>query len=150
MTCVRYSGMSSLLNEAERLTRDLFRFRSCEVIDVMRLRGRARSLARLVEIRGREHLQAALARGQGGHMLHRPLRFPPERLLLASCQRHPAHHHWDAGTGSTTLVCLPSSGYSGDLVFARRVLRHRQRPNIEHVAGTGPGRGAGRSHAPRQ
>src|ERR1700723_2489258 len=41
-------GNELTLDEAERLTRDLFRFRSCEVIDVMRLRGRARALARLI------------------------------------------------------------------------------------------------------
>ena len=51
--------------EAERLAREYFRMTSCEVIDVMRLRGRAQSLGKLVEIRGREHLDAALAEGKG-------------------------------------------------------------------------------------
>ena len=51
--------------EAEPLARDVFRIRTCEVVDLMRLRGRARSLGRLVEIRGREHLDAALAEGKG-------------------------------------------------------------------------------------
>ena len=51
--------------EAERVARDIFRIRTCEVIDLMRLRGRARSLGKLVEIRGREHLDAALAGGKG-------------------------------------------------------------------------------------
>ena len=50
---------------AEELTRSWFRFASCEAIDVMRLRGRARALRRLVEVRGREHLDAALAVGKG-------------------------------------------------------------------------------------
>jgi phosphatidylinositol dimannoside acyltransferase len=50
---------------AERLARELPRMLSCEAIDVMRLRGRARPLAKLVEIRGREHLDAALAGGKG-------------------------------------------------------------------------------------
>ena len=52
-------------DDAERLTRDWFRFASCNAIDVMRLRYRARPLRRLVEIRGREHLEAALAGGKG-------------------------------------------------------------------------------------
>ena len=52
-------------DDAERLTRDWFRFASCNAIDVMRLRYRARPLRRLVEIRGREHLDAALADGKG-------------------------------------------------------------------------------------
>ena len=49
----------------QRLAREWFRFASCEAIDVMRLRYRARPLRRLVEIRGREHLEAALAGGKG-------------------------------------------------------------------------------------
>ena len=52
-------------DDAERLTRDWFRLASCNAIDVMRLRYRARPLRRLVEIRGREHLEAALAGGKG-------------------------------------------------------------------------------------
>ncbi len=52
-------------DEVERLARQWFRFASCEAIDVMRLRYRARALRRLVEIRGREHLEAALADGKG-------------------------------------------------------------------------------------
>jgi lauroyl/myristoyl acyltransferase len=52
-------------DDAERLARDWFRFASCNAIDVMRLRYRARPLRRLVEIRGREHLDAALADGKG-------------------------------------------------------------------------------------
>jgi lauroyl/myristoyl acyltransferase len=48
-----------------RVTRDWFRFASCEAIDLKRLRHGARPLRRLVEIRGREHLEAALAAGKG-------------------------------------------------------------------------------------
>jgi len=55
------------LSPTERacVTRDYFRLRSCETVDVMRLAGKGRALARLVEIRGREHLEAALTQGQG-------------------------------------------------------------------------------------
>jgi lauroyl/myristoyl acyltransferase len=55
------------LSPAERasVTRDYFRMRSCEAIDALRLAGKGRALARLVEIRGREHLEAALAGGKG-------------------------------------------------------------------------------------
>jgi lauroyl/myristoyl acyltransferase len=49
----------------QRLTRDWFRFASCDAVDMMRLRHGARPLRRLVEIRGREHLEAALAGGKG-------------------------------------------------------------------------------------
>ena len=51
--------------ERERVARDFFRVRSCEAVDVMRLAGRGRALARLVEIRGLEHVEAALAGGKG-------------------------------------------------------------------------------------
>ena len=50
---------------AQRVARDWFRFASCRVVDVMLLRRGARPLRRLVEIRGREHLEAALAAGRG-------------------------------------------------------------------------------------
>ena len=50
---------------AQQVTRDWFRLASCEAVDVKRLRYGARPLRRLVEIRGREHLEAALAAGKG-------------------------------------------------------------------------------------
>jgi lauroyl/myristoyl acyltransferase len=50
---------------AQKVTRDWFRFVSCEMVDVKRLRHGARPLRRLIEIRGREHLEAALAAGKG-------------------------------------------------------------------------------------
>jgi lauroyl/myristoyl acyltransferase len=120
--------------QAERVARDFFRMVSCEVIDVMRLRGRAQALGKLVEIRGREHLDAALAGGKGA--------------LLCS-----AHF----GSVSCAFSLLHASGYPltaigrwpwkyrprtssaearfWELVFARRLMRHRQRPNIEPFPG---------------
>ena len=50
---------------AQQVTREWFRLFSCEAVDVKRLRHGARPLRRLVEIRGREHLEAALAAGKG-------------------------------------------------------------------------------------
>ena len=50
---------------AQQVTREWFRLASCETVDVKRLRRGARPLRRLVEIRGREHLEAALAAGKG-------------------------------------------------------------------------------------
>jgi lauroyl/myristoyl acyltransferase len=51
--------------ERARVARDYFRIRSCQPIDVLRLSGKGRLLAKLVEIRGLEHLEAALAGGKG-------------------------------------------------------------------------------------
>ena len=116
--------------EAQRMVRTHFRLRACEVVDVMRLRGNAAPLGRLVEIRGREHLDAALAAGKGAIL----------------CSAH-------AGSFISGFSLLHASGYPvttigrwwwhyppdtpnalwriWDFAFARRVLRHRQRPNIE-------------------
>jgi lauroyl/myristoyl acyltransferase len=116
--------------EAERLARDAFRIRTCEVIDLMRLRGRARSLGRLVEIRGREHLDAALAGGRGAIICsaHFGSYMGAFSLLHAS------------GIPVTTIGRwwwkYPPGGSSAEqrmweLIYARRVLRHRQRANIE-------------------
>ena len=51
--------------ERVRVAHDFFRLRSCQFIDRMRLAGKGRALARLVEIRGLEHIEAALAAGKG-------------------------------------------------------------------------------------
>jgi lauroyl/myristoyl acyltransferase len=48
-----------------RVTRDVFRQRSCQAVDVTRLAGKGRMLARLVEIRGLEHIETALVAGKG-------------------------------------------------------------------------------------
>ena len=116
--------------EAQRLARDIFRIRSCEVVDLMRLRGRARSLRKLVEVRGREHLDAALAGGKGAIL----------------CSAHFGSYDCgfsvlnDAGFPVTSIGRwwwrYPPGGspvvrQMWDFVFARRVHRHRQRPNIE-------------------
>lgn len=55
------------LSETERVSivRDFFRLRYCNAMDLLRLAGNEQALTRLVEIRGREHLDAALAEGKG-------------------------------------------------------------------------------------
>lgn len=50
---------------AQQVTREHFRHKSCEVVDIKRLRHRARPLRRLVEVRGQENLEVALAAGKG-------------------------------------------------------------------------------------
>jgi lauroyl/myristoyl acyltransferase len=123
-------GDELTLEAAERLTRDLFRFRSCEVIDVMRLRGRGRPMGRLVEIRGREHLQAALAGGKGAIVCtpHFGSHLSAFAVLHASGIPVTTMGRWDwkYDTGVSS-----AEGRFWNLVLARRVLRHRQRPNIE-------------------
>jgi Kdo2-lipid IVA lauroyltransferase/acyltransferase len=116
--------------EAERMAREIFRIRTCEVIDLMRLRGRARSLGKLVEIRGREHLEAALAGGKGAILC-------TAHFGSFNCALSLLH----AGGFPVTAIGrwwwnYPPDESSADRriwdwVYARRVLRYRQRPNLE-------------------
>ena len=120
--------------EAERLARDFFRLTSCEVIDVMRLRGRARSLGRLVEIRGREHLDAALAGGRGAILCSAHFGSHESVFSLLHASGVPVtsigRWYWKYTPGLSS-----AERRFWDLVHARRVLRHRQRPNIEPCPG---------------
>jgi KDO2-lipid IV(A) lauroyltransferase len=119
---------------AQHVARDWFRFASCKALDVKRLRGRARPMRRLVEIRGREHLEAALAAGNGA--------------ILCSA------HFGSYASGFSVLhadgIPVTTVGRRAKIVgtdlssaerrfwewaYARPVRRHRQRPNIEPMPG---------------
>lgn len=120
--------------EAERVVREIFRFRACEVIDVMRLRGSAQSLRRLVEIRGREHLDAALAGGKGAllstaHFWSHQCTFS---VLNASGYPVSTIGRWD---WKYDPAVPPAQKRFWDLAYSRRVLRHRHRPNMEQWPG---------------
>jgi lauroyl/myristoyl acyltransferase len=123
------------LEETEHLARDYFRFYFCEAIDVMRLRGRAQSLGQLVEIRGREHLDAALAEGKGAILCSAHVGSFISVFSLLHASGFPlttiGRWWWNYRPGLRS-----AERRSWDYTFARRVLRHRQRPNIE----PGPGR----------
>ncbi|HEX6454431.1 MAG TPA: lysophospholipid acyltransferase family protein [Trebonia sp.] len=115
---------------AQRLARDWFRFSSCEAIDVMRLRHRAQPLRRLVEIRGRENLDAALAGGKGAIVCSAHFgSFDCAFSLLGACGLPVTtigrwQHNYTAGLS-------PAERRFWDVVYARRLRRHRHRPNIE-------------------
>lgn len=51
--------------ERDRIARDYSRVRSCAKVDFMRLSGGRKALLGLVEVRGQEHLKAALEGGRG-------------------------------------------------------------------------------------
>jgi KDO2-lipid IV(A) lauroyltransferase len=116
--------------EAKRLARDIFRVRACEVVDLMRLRGRARSLGKLVEIRGREHLDAALAGGKGAILCGAHFGSYDSAFSLLHASGFPVttigRWWWKYPPGGS-----PGMRRMWNLVYARRLLRHRQRPNIE-------------------
>jgi len=117
-------------HEAERLTREIFRIRTCEVIDLMRLRGRARSLGKLVEIRGREHLDAALGEGKGAILCGAHFGSYNCAFSLLHVSGSPVtsigRWWWNYPPGGPA-----AARRMWDFVYARRVLRHRQRPSIE-------------------
>ena len=115
---------------SQRLTRDWFRFASCEVIDVMRMRHRARPLRRLVEVRGREHLDAALAGGKGAILCSAHFGSFDCCFSLLGASGFPVttigrwQHNYTAG------LCSAERRF-WDVVYASRLRRHRHRPNIE-------------------
>jgi Kdo2-lipid IVA lauroyltransferase/acyltransferase len=116
--------------EAEHLTREFFRMISCEVIDVMRLRGQAKSLGKLVEIRGREHLDAALAGGKGAILCS-------AHFGSAGCGFSLLHAGGVPVTSIGRALSYQMPGMSSaerrlwDFVCIRRLRRHRQRPGID-------------------
>jgi KDO2-lipid IV(A) lauroyltransferase len=117
-------------DEAERLARDIFRIRTCEVIDLMRLRGRGRSLGKLIEVRGREHLDAALTGGKGVILCGAHFGSYDCAYSLLNAGGVPVtsigRWWWNYPPGGS-----PAVRRMWDFVFARRVHRYRQRPNIE-------------------
>jgi Kdo2-lipid IVA lauroyltransferase/acyltransferase len=120
--------------EAEGLAREYFRMSSCRIIDVMRLRGRARSLGKLVEIRGREHLDAALAEGKGAILCTAHLGSDSSAFSLLHASGYPV-----TTIGFWAHTYHPMSSVERrfwHFVYARRLLRHRQRPMIEPMPGS--------------
>jgi lauroyl/myristoyl acyltransferase len=120
--------------EAKGLAREFFRMISCEFIDVVRLRGRARSLGKLVEIHGREHLDAALADGRGAILCS---------AHFGSCNSAFSLLH-ASGYPVTSIGRLPSNQTSEmssterwlrEFAYNKRLKRHRQRPAIEPLPG---------------
>ena len=119
---------------AQQMAREWFRLTSCRAVDVKRLRREARPLRRLVEIHGREHLEAALAAGKGAIL----------------CTAHFGSHESGFSVLHASGFPITSIGrrthiYAADLSFAERwfwelahsrpVQRHRKRPNIEPAPG---------------
>ncbi len=116
--------------EAERMTREVFRQRSCWMIDVMRMRRKGRALRKLVEIRGREHLDAALADGKGAILCSAHQGSFHTAFSLIHASGYPvtsiSRWWWEFPPGETSAVVR----LMWELVYGRRVDRHRHRPNI--------------------
>ena len=114
---------------AQQVTRDWFRFSSCDMVDVKRLRHRARPLRRLVEIRGREHLEAALATGKGAILCTGHFGSITSGFSVLHTSGFPVTaigrwwYKYDPGLSSAERRLWD--------FYLKPVRRHRQRPNIE-------------------
>ncbi len=120
--------------EAERLAREFSRAGSCEVIDIMRLRNGARPLRKLVEFRGREHLEAAMAAGKGAILCSAHFGSYVSAFSLIHASGIPVtdigRWWWNYDPNAS-----PAVRRFWDFAYARRLLRYRQGPNIEPWAG---------------
>ena len=123
-------GGDLLPEDVEGFARDFCRLRACEVVDLMQLRGRARPLSKLVEIRGEEHLKEALGKGRGAILCSAHLGSYLSTFSLLQTRGFPLTNvgRWDWNYHAE-LSSVERRFW--DLAYARRVLRHRQRPNIE-------------------
>jgi KDO2-lipid IV(A) lauroyltransferase len=113
----------------QQVTRDWFRLASCEAVDVKRLRHRTRPLRRLVDIRGREHLEAALGAGKGAILCTGHFGSHSSGFSVLHASGFPVttigrwHHKYTPGLSSAERRFWD--------LYLRPVRRHRQRPNIE-------------------
>jgi len=118
------------LAAAQQVTRDWFRFASCQAVDVKRLRHGARPLRRLIEIQGREHLEAALAAGNGAILCCGHLGSYDSGFSVLHASGFPVTtigrrtHIYAAGRSS-------AERWFWELVYTKPTHRYRQRPNIE-------------------
>jgi KDO2-lipid IV(A) lauroyltransferase len=120
--------------EAERLAREFSRAQSCEVIDIMGLRNGMRPLRKLVELRGREHLEAAMAAGKGAILCSAHVGSYASAFSLIHASGFPVtsigRWWWKYDPNAS-----PAARRFLDYAYARRLLRYRQGPNIEPWTG---------------
>jgi KDO2-lipid IV(A) lauroyltransferase len=120
--------------EAERLAREYSRVSSCEIIDIMRLRNRTRPLRKLVEFRGREHLEAAMAGGKGVILCSAHFGSYASAFSLIHASGVPVtsigRWWWNYDPNAS-----PAVKRFWDFAHARPLLRYRQGPNIEPWTG---------------
>lgn len=116
--------------ERIRVTRDIFRLRSCEAVDVMRMSGKGRALTDLVEIRGREHIDAALAAGKGAILCCAHFGSYNSSFSVLGAQGYPI-----TGVGRMPSKFNKNRTLAERLIsqvlISKPLMRHRSRANIE-------------------
>lgn len=123
-------GNQLSVEERARVTRNFFRRRACEPVDVMRLSGSGRALARLVEIRGVEHVESALAAGRGAIICCAHFGSFNSCFSLLGARGFPvtAVGDWRSTYDSSMS---PLQRLLWRLFQEKPLARHRHRPNIE-------------------
>jgi KDO2-lipid IV(A) lauroyltransferase len=119
------------LAERAQVARDYFRRRSYEAIDLMRLAGTGQKLSRLVEIRGLEHIEAALDAGKGAIICCAHFGHFNAGFSLLGVHGFPVT---TVGNWRTTYdtAMSPLQRFFWRNTQEKRVGRHRQ-PNIEPI-----------------
>ena len=117
-------------------------------VNLMRLRRGTQPFRRLIEIRGREHLAVALAKGKGAILCSAHFGAYDSGFSVLHASGFPVTsigrrwYSYDAGLSSAERRLWE--------LYLRPVRRYRQRPTIEPWPRQPPGRGAGSCRAPRQ
>jgi len=123
-------GDQMSLDERIRVTRDIFRLRSCEAVDVMRMAGNGRILTELVEMRGLEHIEDALAAGKGAILCCAHFGSYDTSLSLIGTRGFPI-----TGVGRRPSKLNKNRTFLERLIYRQFILkpliRHRSRQNIE-------------------
>lgn len=123
-------GDQTSLEERIQVTRDIFRLRSCEAVDAMRMAGKGRALTKLVEIRGLEHIEAALAAGKGAIMCGAHFGSYDTCFSLIGAQGFPI-----TGVGRRPSKLNKNRTLIERLIYRQFIqkplIRHRSRQNIE-------------------
>jgi KDO2-lipid IV(A) lauroyltransferase len=113
--------------ERARVTRNYFRLRACEAVDMARLAGRGRALRRLVEIRGLEHIEAALVAGKGAILASAHFGSYGNCFSLIGVHGFPITviGRWPSKFGR------PLERFIFQLLIQKPLEHHRHRPNIQ-------------------
>lgn len=115
--------------ERAHVAHDYIRRHSCEAMDVMRLARKGQALARLVDIRGLEHIEAVLSSGKGGIICSAHFGLFNGSFSLLGTYGFPVTTVGDWRTTYDSSM-LPFQRLLWRKIQENRVNRHR-RPNIE-------------------